>query len=308
MLASFADYRSHDVRIAPAIIPFLSDQNQRNRLNAIEALAGHPGPIATRPLLALLSSPDEQTRAAVAWSFTEIRDTAATQGLLLLLRDSSARVRWWGAAALGRIADSRAVPSLSAAVDDSEPMVALTAIGALGQIGDTLAIPLLVRAARGSTRADRSSRSRAALSGYAIRALGRIGGPAMRALASLLIDSNPEVRVNAAEALAKCDSAFAEQALTVSLQRDDLYVIASVYPLILDRGSEGYEPTMIKALNEYGAEAMARAFAQSDNARLREAAKKWKKPRHAREAVRSFGDDVIPEFPWQRNSPPTCGN
>jgi HEAT repeat protein len=71
-------------RIVEPLLPLLNDPYREVKFQAIKAIAYRGDGRATRPLLALLPEASEVIRAAVAWSFTQLKDTAAVPDLELI--------------------------------------------------------------------------------------------------------------------------------------------------------------------------------------------------------------------------------
>jgi HEAT repeat protein len=125
------------------------------------------------------------------------------------------RVRRYLALCLGRFGATAAVPSLIAALDDADGETRVYSAWALGAIGDTTAAaPLATHAGD----ADPGMRKMVA---YSLGSLGN--APAVRpALLRLLVDAVPDVRWNAALALARLGDPAGREVLRQMVDRDYL--------------------------------------------------------------------------------------
>jgi HEAT repeat protein len=293
-------------------LPLLNGRYSSSRFEAIKVLAYRGDGRAARALLALLPEAPEAIRAAVAWSFTELKDTLALPDLIPLLEDYSARVRWWAAAALGDIGDARATSYLVDALTDTNTTVALTAAGALGLLRDAAAIPGLVRIAQeacpelpGTTPEAKLAQRRNAMSARSTRALATLGGPGTGALLLLLRDSASSIRKQAAIVLTGIQDSSASRALDDAMRRKDLTVVASVYQYYLKQNRTADETTIAAALVKFGDWRMADACGKSESRTLKSAAARWRRQKHPRPRLYYGGHDTIAPNPWDEEAPPS---
>lgn len=146
------------------------------------------GAPALEPLVWVLEDPDWTVRMGAVQALGELgaglEDTAlATRAIgsivVALGKDAHSHVRSTAASSLARIENPATVEPLIAALEDGAENVREAAATALGQMGDPQAIqPLLSMAKNWQT--DKKGRQ------AAVRALARIGNPAMEGLATLL--------------------------------------------------------------------------------------------------------------------------
>ena len=158
------------------------------------------------------------------FSGDEARATAALEAiggddlpaLMDALTSGEADFRWWAVCALARLADKRATNALLAAAADPDPEVRTAALHALGQRRIPEAVtPLLFALGDPSLY----------LARIAADALIHIGGPAVPGLIRALEqDAQPQVRANAARALALIGDKSAIAALFHALEDDSMMV------------------------------------------------------------------------------------
>jgi HEAT repeat protein len=125
------------------------------------------------------------------------------------------RIRQYLAMVLGNIGDRRATPLLLGSLSDPEPETRLYALLALGELRDPVALPRVIELTRDADKDVRKT---------AFYALGEIAGPAkdpraVAALAAGLEDQVPDVRWNAAIALAPFGDRRAAPTLRTMLDR-----------------------------------------------------------------------------------------
>jgi HEAT repeat protein len=144
-------------------------------------------------LLAALTSADDESRETAAAALGRM-GASAIGPLEGLLRSEDADARWWSARALAETGSGAAVGPLAAALADDDPDVRACAALALGRLGRGAAAPALA-----SRLADES----AFVAGIAADALGMIGEPAVEALAQMVAEENPHVRLLAVRALGR---------------------------------------------------------------------------------------------------------
>jgi hypothetical protein len=71
------------------------------------------------------------------------------------------------------------------------------------------------------------------------------------------------------------NDARAIEPMLAALKDQDVDVIAGGYRLFIEKGQEGSEGLLIKALDKYGAKEMAEDFLNCGNSLLEDAAKQW---------------------------------
>lgn len=181
-----------------------------------------------------LRSPDRRTRwiAALEATQRDLKDPALAPVLIDLLGEPAVdretawspmdalkpagehrmEIRWFAAQALGRLGDPRAIEPLRKALSDSNGGVRLFSALALGELGAHAAAEDLAALLREDP--DAGARKAAAF------ALGFLGGEvAFSALKRGLLDVEPQVRWNAALALARLKNEAAVPTLAEMLDR-----------------------------------------------------------------------------------------
>jgi HEAT repeat protein len=149
-------------------------------------------------LLAAAADSDPRIRST-AFGSLPADDDRTFPALLAGLRDVDSQVRVMAASELGHSRRHDAVPHLIALAGDPADQVRRLVAFALGRIGSPAAAPTLLR-----LRADPLVREEATA------ALGAVGGPvALAALRTLATDPDPEVRIDAADALPRAGAADA---------------------------------------------------------------------------------------------------
>ena len=179
-----------------------------------------------REILAEIESGSGHRRWQAAYELSRIltRDDAVAQDpglapemarLFANAEGRDPRVRRYLALCLGRVKATAAVPSLIAALDDADGETRVYSAWALGAIGDTTAAAPL---AAQTGDADSGMRKMVAYS------LGSLGdAPAVRpALLRLLTDAVPDVRWNAALALARLGDPAGREVLRQMVDREYL--------------------------------------------------------------------------------------
>ncbi len=155
----------------------------------------------------------DEARASAA---LEAVDETHLPALLEALTSGDADARWWAACALARLPDRRATSALLAAAADLDPEVRTAALHALGERRAPEAVTPLLFAL-----SDRSLY----LARIAADALIHIGEPAVPGLIRALEqDAAPQVRANAARALALIGDKSAIPALFHALDDDSMMV------------------------------------------------------------------------------------
>jgi HEAT repeat protein len=155
----------------------------------------------------------DEARASAALDAIDDSDLPA---LVDVLASGGADARWWAACALARLPDGRATHALLSAAADPDPEVRTAALHALGERRAPEAVtPLLF------SLGDRSLY----IARIAADALIRIGSPAVPGLVRALEnDAAPQVRANAARALALIGDPTAIPALFNALDDDSMMV------------------------------------------------------------------------------------
>jgi len=163
------------------LIPYLRDEDRRVRANAVEAIGQIGEEKHARLLIPLLEDPDNRVRANTAralWSFGGLR---AINILVTMLKDPRKWIRASGAYALGEIGAIQVVEPLLDALADPDSDVRVNVVRALGKTSD-----------------------------------GTVSKPLMRLVVHL--ETPPEVRVAAVEALGRLTAALGTDYLSVLLQ------------------------------------------------------------------------------------------
>lgn len=232
-------------RAAKSLVTVLKTPNLPNRVRyrAIEALACLESKEATDQLVFLMFDPDRNTRWRAAVALGMCGDRRAAPFLRTLLKDDKdAFVRVKAVAALGHLGTAEAVPDLAVAMADPDHRVRRQAALGLGRLGIRQAIPVLVNRGLKDTAPSVRAMSIIAL-GYITRAEGLKAVPAMlndsdagvrrvavqvldkflnpgatRALVAALGDAEPEVRDDAARALAARMQASSREVLELLAQ------------------------------------------------------------------------------------------
>ncbi len=163
------------------------------------------------PLDELFSGDDERAEAAlntIGGDSLPALEAALTSGDL--------EQRWWAACALSRLNDERATAALLTATADPDPSVRAIVLHGLGQLRAPEAVTPLLFAL---------SDSSAYLARIATDALIHIGPPAVPGLIRALEnDAMPQVRANAARALALIGDESTIPALFHALEDDSMMV------------------------------------------------------------------------------------
>ena len=155
----------------------------------------------------------DEARASAALAAV---DATHLPALLEALTSGDADARWWAVCALARLSDNRATDALLTAAADPDPEVRTAALHALGERRAPEAVTPLLFAL-----SDRSLY----LARIAADALIHIGEPAVPGLLRALEnDAAPQVRANAARALALIGDKSAIPALFHALDDDSMMV------------------------------------------------------------------------------------
>lgn len=192
--AIFALHRLGDVRYSSGLEVALTSPNPLVRGNAAFALGRLGEPSATRILRPALKDRAPEVRLQVAEALWRLGDEEGLRALVAvasLVSHPDRRVV--ALLALAGPRDPRVSDHIRGALGSDDPDVQLVAARALGMLGSDEGYPMALRGASGG---EAPRRYRAAL------ALGAIGkADALSALAALLRDSDPDVRLAAATAV-----------------------------------------------------------------------------------------------------------
>ncbi|MHC4314879.1 MAG: HEAT repeat domain-containing protein, partial [Planctomycetota bacterium] len=208
-LERIADKRS----MAPLIVALKEDQNRDVRSSAARALGNIKDKNAVPVLIEALRDKDIYPQITVCGALRKI-GKPAIDGLIVHLMDTDDQARIRVVKALAEIEDKRSVEALVGALRDENPEVRNLAAHGLGRIKDTSAVPALIEA----LKADEVPRVRSS----AARALGQTKGPgAVAALTAALKDK--DVSTSARLALAEIGKPAVEH-LIIALKDTDLQV------------------------------------------------------------------------------------
>jgi hypothetical protein len=109
----------------------------------------------------------------------------------------------------------------------------------------------------------------------AVRALKRIGRPAVEPLVAALRNDRGILHLRFAEALSEIDDPRAADALMVGLRQARLPVVAGAFRFFIRQGEPGSEAVLIRALEFTDDAMMAHDFSMCGNGVLEQAAKDW---------------------------------
>jgi HEAT repeats len=160
-----------------------------------------------------------------------LEDDRFVPEIVSLFRDSKnddPRVRRYLAVALGRLGDRRAVDPLIEVLKqrDPDPETLIYSVWALGAIGDPKALPILLTLAGSEDSGVRKA---------VVHSLGALPSPEARAaLETALDDATPDVRWNAAIALAREGDDAAKPVLLRMLDREQIAATPGVTPEQVD--------------------------------------------------------------------------
>jgi len=128
------------------LVQYVADPRPAVRSQAIEQLVVAGEPAVNEIKKSLLSSQDEEVRAAAVFMLYRINGAEAMGMIRETLNDKSAIVRTAAARVLGLAKDQQSVAKLMELVQAGDAPVRRQAATALGQIGDTKAISALIKA------------------------------------------------------------------------------------------------------------------------------------------------------------------
>lgn len=149
---------------------------------------------------------------------------AAVPFLLDLIKDPDTDQQWYAIEALGKIGDASVVPALATKLQSPNAQTRAETATALGRIGDPSAVPLVVPALSDPDRTVRRA---------AVEAVdwSRFAGDALATLAELLHDTDPVVRMHAAEELGHLADLRAVPFLIDALNDDPTVARAAAHAL-----------------------------------------------------------------------------
>ncbi|HVU89865.1 MAG TPA: HEAT repeat domain-containing protein [Pirellulales bacterium] len=211
-----ADAGPKGVAAVPQLAKALANADEGVRWRAARALEtiGPKAKSAAPALLKALKDEDAAVRAhaARALGMLDDRRPSIVDGLASLITDPDAQVRRAAISALARLEPGQdvAIPLMVKALEDADPSVKLPALQSLAE-GGAEAVPALVEAL-----GHRQGRYWATL---VLAEMGPAAKDATPALAKLLEDPDPEVRMQAAMALGAigADAASAQASLMAAL-------------------------------------------------------------------------------------------
>lgn len=188
-----------------------SASNVGARSEAIRGAASAKYALASEEIARALHDPSPRVRREAAAGLAKLRDSRGAEALMHQLSDHPDLVEEETVEALGEIGTQAAVPLLSKLLQSPRGLVRRAAAKALGRLGGEEAIPALIAGA--SDEYDVELR-RACL--QALRMVHATS--ASRAIIAALGDSQPSIRIAAAEAVSELNLFQAAQALRQSLQ------------------------------------------------------------------------------------------
>jgi HEAT repeat protein len=209
-------------RVLPALVRAFRNPDQRVRLAAIRASAELAAPGAAGPLLALLDSPDSESRLEAALSLRTTADLASLQAIVARLERAETGTDLHAAllvlgGGLRRMRDQGRLPSALASS-------ALAAIGRFTRVED-----------RG-------------VAARAVDALGVWGGPdAVSVLAGLLRRPSPQRRVEAIAAIGRAGDSSARPLLRYVLLHSSMTEAAAAATALGDLGDRSDAPLLMRA-------------------------------------------------------------
>lgn len=284
--------RLRDRRAIPALIAGLGDADPALRDACANSLRFLPDRRAVVPLIELLDDRDAGVRWSAASALGPIEDRRAIAPLMEAAGDRHAYVRMCAVLSLGHFKDRRVLELLLSTLEyDTDYSVQCAAAGSLGDIGSRHAVPSLLGLLE---RTRRDAYTYSDLRRSAIWALGRIGDErAVEPLTALIERPTDDMEETLcgheeatweviSEALVDIGDERSIRYLMNALRQGNVHVVSGAHRYFIDKGIEGSEALLIRALNEHGGEDMATNFALSGNKRLEEAARLWAKKCHRR--------------------------
>ena len=276
------------------LIEVLNDENPQVRINAIYSLGELKDSRAIEPLLLILKKDEDILSDASRIALSKM-GSSAIDPLIELLNDENPSIRRYAIAGLKDIDDERVVEPIINALQDEK--VLGNAIEALGELQDTRAVePLLafladddyfiregVIEALGEIRDVRAIEPliqmlgdpRYEVTDATVLALIKFGGYAVDPLIRTLNNTDPEVRVRAANALVHIPDSRNIEPFLGALQSSNVEVIAGAYSFYIERGEEEAIDLLIDAIKKYGTREMALTYLNCGQNQLIEAATNW---------------------------------
>ena len=242
----------------PAVKPLiqaLASGEKEARRWAAAALGMIRDPEATGPLIERLEDSRSEVRKAAAAALGEIGDSRAAAPLIKALANRDMETRRAAADALGSLMSEESVDALARVVGDPAEPVQIGAIEALAKIGGLRAAACLRSAMSGSRRtvceaaeaalkkmhfspADAEERAELAVIRGDFEAAFREGEAAVPALIGALEFKDPQMRVQAADVLAKLRSPDSVQPLLEALKDHHASVQQSAAKALTGIGGE----------------------------------------------------------------------
>lgn len=175
-----------------------------SRVQAARTLAETPTPLAVEELVDALQDPSPAVRRHAVVALGEIRDERAVEPLLQVLRDPASDLVREAIEALGKTAQPETIPELIPFLEDPRVTVRIATLRALQAIGSPLALPALVNRLPSAETPDEQVAILRAMTELLPKAEpNRIQEQSPAPLLISILDSErPEVRAEAAEALA----------------------------------------------------------------------------------------------------------
>jgi HEAT repeat protein len=176
------------------LVVALKDESEYARRAAVEVLNEIGTTDSIKDLLEALGDDDWWVRARATDALAKIGGRRVVDSMLHLIKDENEEIRRAAIEILNATKDERTVDKLIEATSDDDWWVRERAADALAKIGDTRAIPALIKMLGGETKSVPS----------AVRALAELGDTQhVPRLAELMTRSEPEIRAEALNALAR---------------------------------------------------------------------------------------------------------
>ena len=183
---------------------------ERGMQSAAVRILGKIGTPASEALIATLKTSQWRARMGAARALGTIKGPTALNPLLDALRDDHQGVRATAASALGDLGDAHAMQALIKTLKDEKPAVRAAAARGLGKLGDAGAVDPLLEAIQEPGRVQRAT----------VKALAKIGTPAVNSMGKVLTNQNgdPGVRAAIAKAFEQMRAEASVGALSAALQ------------------------------------------------------------------------------------------
>ena len=222
------------------------------------------GSSAVDPFIDLLQNENPSIRVYAIEGLKEIDDERVVEPIINALQDEKVRLN--AIVALGELQDSRAVEPLLGFLADDDYFIRFRVVIALGEIKDVRAIEPLIQML-GDPRYE--------VTDATVLALIKFGGSAVDPLIRTLNNTDPEVRVRAANALVQIPDSRNIEPFLGALQSGNIEVIAGAYSFYIERGEEEAIDLLIDAINKYGTREMAITYLNCGQNQLVDAATTW---------------------------------